>query len=148
MRRKSAVRIGLMAVVIAGCAEQPPRSDVASSDRRRRLDLPVEAQDAIRLEMRTMLGSLSDILVGSARGDTAAMTAAAARSGLATAVDPALETLLPEEFLRLGTSTHRAFDELRDAIQAGAPGDSVLARLGGLTGNCVACHATYRLSGP
>lgn len=92
-----------------------------------------------------MLGSLNQLLAAGARGDTAAMRAAAARSGLANAADPALEQLLPKEFLHLGMSTHRQFDELAAAVQQGISADSVLARLGTLTSNCVACHATYRL---
>jgi hypothetical protein len=96
--------------------------------------------------MRTMLNSLNQLLTAGARGDTAGMRVAATRSGLATAVDPALEKLLPEEFLQLGMSTHRQFDELGAAVQRGVSADSVLTRLGQLTSNCVACHATYRLA--
>jgi hypothetical protein len=92
-----------------------------------------------------MLSSLNDLLTAGARGDTAAMRAAAGRSGLATAVDPALEKLLPEEFLHLGMSTHRQFDELGTAVQRGVAAESLLAGLGRITSNCVACHAAYRL---
>jgi cytochrome c556 len=69
----------------------------------------------------------------------------AARSGLATAADPALEKLLPQEFLQLGISTHQQFDDLAGAIATGIPRDSVVGRLARLTGNCVSCHASYRL---
>ncbi|HET7601202.1 MAG TPA: hypothetical protein VFK09_12970 [Gemmatimonadales bacterium] len=95
--------------------------------------------------MRTMLASLQGVLKASVAGDTAAMRQAAARSGLAMAADPALEKLLPEGFLRLGMDTHRQFDALAAAIGAGAPRDSVTARLARVAGNCVSCHETYRL---
>lgn len=144
MRGSWAAGLGLSVVLVGACSERPPRSEAPASDGRKRLDLPTEAQEAVRLEMRTMLGSLHDLLTAGAKGDTAAMRAAAARSGLATAVDPALEKLLPEEFLQLGTSTHRQFDDLGTAVQRGVAAESVLAGLGRLTGNCVACHASYR----
>lgn len=139
------IGLGLMCALAAACAEGQRGRESPSDDRRQRLDVPGQVQDAIRLEMRTMLGSLNDLLTAGARGDTAGMRAAAARSGLATAVDPTLEKLLPEEFLHLGMSTHRQFDELGAAVQKGLPADSLLAGLGRITSNCVACHATYRL---
>lgn len=147
MRVTWAARLGLTFALINACGEQPPGAGRPGLDGRKQLDVPSDMQEAIRLEMRTMLGSLNDLLTASARGDTAAMRSAAARSGLATAVDPALEKLLPEEFLRMGMSTHRQFDELGTAVQKGVAAESVLAGLGRLTSNCVACHATYRLGG-
>lgn len=136
---------GLVIVLATACGRQQPAPDAPGSDGRQRLDVPVEAQEAIRTEMRTMLASLNELLAAGARGDTAAMRAAATRSGVAAAADSALEELLPREFLELGVGTHRQFDELGAALPL--PADSVLARLGRLTANCVACHATYRLSG-
>ena len=139
------VGLGLTFALVGACAERQREPGSPSGDRRQSLDVPGPVRDAIRLEMRTMLGSLNDLLTAGARGDTAAMRAAAARSGLATAVDPALEKLLPAEFLHLGMSTHRQFDQLGMAVQGGVATDSLLAGLGRLTSNCVACHATYRL---
>lgn len=106
----------------------------------------LEARDAVRAEMRTMLGSLHDILKASMVGDTLAMRDAATRSGLATAADPALEKLLPEGFLQLGVNTHQQFDDLAGALAKGLPRDSVGGRLTRITGNCVSCHATYQRS--
>lgn len=145
MRNGWLVGLGAACTLVAACTDRPGGTEGGGADARQRLDLPGSVRDAIRLEMRTMLGSLNDVLSAGARGDTAGMLAAAARSGLATAVDPTLEKLLPEEFLQLGVRTHRAFDELGAAVERGLPADSLLGRLGSLTSNCVACHATYRL---
>jgi len=41
--------------------------------------------------------------------------------------------------------THRGFDKLADRIKAGGGRDDTLRGLAKLTGNCVACHAMYRL---
>jgi len=67
-----------------------------------------------------MLSSLHDIMKGSSVGDTPAMRAAATRSGLANAADPALEKLLPEGFPQLGVNTHQQFDELAAALATGS----------------------------
>jgi hypothetical protein len=96
--------------------------------------------------MRTMLTSLHQIHLGLATHDTALVHRAARASGLAAAADPALEPLLPAEFLRLGVATHSQFDSLAVAIKSGVPADTLLDRLPRLTSNCVQCHATYRLA--
>jgi cytochrome c556 len=132
MREVSRIGVAL-ALLCTGCGE-------------RRQDAELPSADAIRAEMRTMLGSLNGLLEAAARGDTVAMREAATRSGLANAADPALEKLLPEEFLTLGMGTHRQFDELAAALKRGLPADSVFSRLGGITASCVACHSAYRLT--
>lgn len=131
-------------LLILGCKGTPP--EAASADTRQALPLPVAAQDAVRAEMKVMLTSLNQILTALPRRDTAAMRTAAAASGLATAADPTLERLLPEQFLTWGMDTHRAFDTLATAVAAGVPADSIVVQLGAITGRCVTCHATYRLA--
>lgn len=116
-----------------------------SRDTRTAIALPVDARDAVMAEMRTMLGSVNGILIGQVQGDTAAMRQAALASGAAAAADPALEQMLPEAWLKLAMSTHQAFDELAQAVARAKPGDSITAHLARVTGNCVACHAAYRL---
>lgn len=130
-------------LILVGC--RPAPAPVATLDRRTPVPLPAEAVQAVRVEMRTMLSSLHEFQAGLATRDTARMRRAAVASGLAAAADPGLEPLLPEEFLRIGVATHAQFDTLALAVQAGAPTDSLLRRLPGLTVNCVTCHATYRL---
>lgn len=50
-----------------------------------------------------------------------------------------------KEFLDLGVRTHKAFDELADRLEAGGTEDDAIQGLAELTGNCVGCHASYRL---
>lgn len=130
-------------LLLAGC--RPAHAPVASLDQRTPVPLPAEAVQAVRVEMRTMLSSLHDFQAGLATHDTARMRRAVIASGLAAAADPALEPLLPAEFLRLGVATHSQFDTLALAMTAGASVDSLLRRLPLVTANCVTCHATYRL---
>lgn len=118
---------------------------VQSSDTRTAVVVPVEARDAILTEMRTMLGSMNGILSAVVNGDTASIRSAAVAAGTAMAADPTLEKILPEQFLRMGMNTHQQFDSLAAAIVGPAARDAAIARLARLTGNCVSCHALYRL---
>lgn len=94
-----------------------------------------------------MLSALQGVLVATTNEDLTGVADAAREGGIAIAVDtdPAVASRLPDEFERLGVATHEAFDDLASAVDAGAPRDSVVERLGRLTSNCVSCHETYRL---
>ncbi len=74
-------------------------------------------------------------------------TKAAPAAGMVVAadVDPLIKPLLPEPFLQLGVQTHKGFDAFADQIKAGGAQQDALRALAVLTGNCVACHAMYRL---
>lgn len=122
-----------------GCA----RRAGGSLDARTAVPLTAEQRNAVLTEMRTMLASVSGVLVAAARSDSAGVRAAAWASGMAAAADPALEKQLPAPWLQLAMRTHRGFDSL--AAVAGSGRDTVIARLGGITTACVSCHATYRL---
>jgi hypothetical protein len=109
---------------------------------RRTLALPNEAREAVLAEMRIMLQSIQGVLVAGARGDSAAVRIAARPAGMAMAADPALEALLPADWMALALDTHRGFDSLP---AVGPDPAAILAGLGRLTGRCNACHAMYRL---
>ena len=119
------------------------RSPAAPADGRTALRVPVAAPEAVLTEMRAMLASVQGVTDGVARSDAEAIRRAAAASGMATAADPALEKVLPEEFLRLGMATHMAFDSL--AANAAAGPEASMKALAGITSTCVACHAAFRL---
>lgn len=109
--------------------------------------LPVQGRHLILTEMRGMLTSVQGYVAAAARGDTAGMRAAASASGVAAArdMDPAMQQRLPAEFLRLGMSTHAAWDSLAADVSRGAPASATLGRLGTIMNNCVACHAQFRI---
>ena len=110
--------------------------------------LPVQGRHLILTEMRGMLTSVQGYVDAAARGDTAGMRAAAQASGMAAArdLDPAMQQRLPAEFLRLGMSTHAAWDSLAADVSRGAPTGRTLGRLGTIMSNCVACHTQYRIN--
>lgn len=156
-RARIAVGAGTLALVATVLGSWPPpglreRAGHFSAawaqeamDQRRRLELPTTLRDGVLAEMRQMLASVSGVLQSLAVGDLAAAERAARASGMGKTVDPRLRDRLPPEFLQLGMSSHRGWDALADAIRAGATREEALAGLARLTGNCVACHATYRL---
>lgn len=144
MRVVFVVTCGVLAFGLSACRGQEAPAE--SLDTRTAVVLPPEEFEAVHAEMRTMLTSLHQVHVGAATRDTALMNRAAGASGLAAAADPALEPLLPAEFLRMAVATHSAFDSLAQAIGGGQPTDSVITRLSRISANCVECHAAYRLS--
>lgn len=114
-------------------------------DARQPVALPYEARQAVLTGMRGMMASLHGVMVSCGRGDTAGIRRAASQSGAAMAMGPGLTARLPEAFVRLSEETHRGFDAVADA--AGAPKDTVAARMAAVTTTCVSCHAAYRLAG-
>jgi hypothetical protein len=118
-----------------------------STDTRQHLALPPVARDKVLAEMRLMLESVNGILRGVVANDLPAVEQAARASGLTMAVelDPKIMQQLLPAFRELGMQTHRAFDDLADRIKAGGTRDDAIRALTALTGNCVACHAVYRV---
>lgn len=108
-----------------------------------------EAEQAFVLnEMRQYVVSLQQILTALANDDPIAVGQAARTMGM-QAMRDAPSTLmgkLPMEFRQLGMPTHKAFDEIADAAESGEDTQAILGRLGSVLTNCVACHASYRLS--
>ena len=136
-----ATAFGAALLAVPACRKKAAQG----SDARTAVVVPVEARDAILAEMRTMLGSMNGILSSVVSDDTASIRSAAGASGMAMAADPALEKILPEQFLRMGINTHQQFDSLAAASIGPAARDTAIARLARLTGNCVSCHTAYRL---
>lgn len=135
------VVLGVMLSVAGTGSGQP------SGDPRQRLVLPSLARDKVLAEMRHMLESVHGILRGVAANDLVAVEGAARAAGTTMAVemDPAMMQQLLPAFRELGLQTHRAFDDLADRIKAGGTRDDAIRGLAAVTGNCVACHAVYRL---
>jgi cytochrome c556 len=120
------------------------RAAHAAADERAVIALPGVTRDSVLAEMRAMLVSVNGVLSASARGDTAALRAAAAASGTAAAA-ATLGPSLPEQFRTRAARTHALFDSLAAAVAADAPRDTVTARLARLTAGCTSCHVAYRL---
>lgn len=130
-----------------GPAGRAPTANQATSDDRQPLTVPPGARVMVLAEMRHMLEAVDGTLDGLVTGRMDAIARAAEKGGTAYAVDldPAIADELPQQFKQLGMRTHRAFDDLAERASSGADQQEILTRLSELTGNCVACHAAYRL---
>jgi cytochrome c556 len=143
LRTAGAAALLAAGLVPAACRHGP---EATPSDGRTAIPLDAEQRAAVLGEMRTMLGSVDAIVNALVRGDTAAVRAAAARSGTAAAADAALEAILPPEWKEIAERTHGGFDGIVASVgRWPLKEDSVLTRLGRITPECVRCHATYRL---
>lgn len=136
---------------LAGCKEAAKAPDVtASADRRTAVALPAEAQQAVLLEMRQMLGAIGGAMLAAAKDDTTSLFAALAPAGSAAAADPAIEALLPAEWKELAERTHGGFDSLAIAARrtgdASARKDTIIVRLAQISGSCTSCHETFRVT--
>lgn len=141
--------VGMAGLIVLGLfdrslAVEPHES---AADTRQRLVLAPAHRDMMLAEMRLMLGSVGGILQSLAAGDRPAAEKAARDAGMAGSADmnPHIKSRLPRQFLDLAMHTHHGFDGLADQIKSGGSQADIIRGLATLTGNCVACHAVYRL---
>jgi cytochrome c556 len=118
-----------------------------STDRRTAIHLAPAERDLVLSEMRQMLHSVHNLLIGLSAGDPKIMEQAARASGMGMAsdVNPIIMAKLPIEFKRQGVSVHHDFDALGDTIARGADQATVFREFTGITARCVGCHTSYRL---
>lgn len=97
-------------------------------------------------EMRNMLASIQQILLGIGSADRELIAEYARRSGnrMARATPDSVRAKLPQSFRDIGGPTHMMFEEL--AVHAETDEMDMLARqTGELMKQCMACHATFRV---
>lgn len=137
--------LGLMPVL---ANSQDPEPKVGGGHAGRTTLFLTEAErEAVLSEMRAFLESTEGIVKGISKVDMGLVAESARRSGRAAGAQmpTTLHRKLPASFRKLGSDTHRKFDELAlDAEQLGDEGHS-LSQLGVLLGNCVSCHAAFRI---
>jgi mono/diheme cytochrome c family protein len=122
-------------------------STAPAADGRTALLLEEPERDMVLAEMRAFLASVQGIIQAAGSGDMEAVAAHARGVGMAAgdAVPATLVGKLPLAFKKLGFGTHRSFDQLAlDAEQLGDP-QHAMEQLAELMGNCIACHAAYRI---
>lgn len=156
MRRRHRRLVTVLAAVLlattasmTGCRDQEAAPG-DTQETRETIVLPEKVRQTLLLEMRQMLEALDGVLAAAVEMDRSRMAEAALSGGTRIAVDtdPSVAERLPEEFIRLGSGTHRDFDALAKEIREGASRDTVLARMSRITANCVSCHASYRVATP
>lgn len=124
-----------------------PLAVPAAEDARTGIELASNERALVLAEMRGFLQSVQIIAQSLSGDDLPAAAVAARQAGTAAAaeVPDTLKAKLPMGFRKIGSATHRAFDELAlDAEQLG-DADHALGQLAVLLSNCVGCHAAYRI---
>ena len=138
--KKSMMSLMLASLVAATAAQ--------ADDDRTPIVLTAEEKAMVLKEMREFLNALRKMNLALAEEDFAAAAQAARKVGRAAQqqVPPGLKKKLPKAFMQLGGATHAAFDQWAMDAETMEDVSLSLKQMGRLMGNCVACHAQYRLT--
>ncbi len=126
-------------------AQHPPQ---AQGDPREAVALnPVETEQMLA-GMRTYLETIQGIVTALAENATSGIPAIARKSGakMLEEVAPTTGLKTPMGFSMMSFDTHDKFDKLADKAAKGASRSELLTDLRDIMGNCISCHATYRLA--
>ena len=117
------------------------------NDTRQAIPVTAEAREHVLTEMRMLLESVHLVLDAALKKDMETVAGSAEKVGLGamTATPAEITKQLPKEFKMMGRGVHEAMDMI--AKDARDLGDSqhTLQQLSDTLGNCVACHATFKL---
>jgi hypothetical protein len=134
-----------MTLAVPAPAQQAPQ---AEGDPREAVVLsPVETAKLLA-GMRTYLETIQSLVTAMAENKVDLVPDIAKRSGakLLQGVDPVTGIKLPLPFASMSFDTHDKFDKLADKAQRGTSRAEVLNDLRDIMGNCITCHASYRLA--
>ena len=147
MKYSSHLKSLLLTLIAAGHLTLFANATPTAEDARTAILLDADERTLVLAEMRAFLQSVQVITQSLSADDLTKAAAAGRQVGVAQAaeVPDTLKAKLPMGFRKLGSATHHAFDEL--ALDAEQLGDAnhALGQLATLLGNCVACHAAYRI---
>jgi len=117
-----------------------------------RLAIDVSAVEHAHLltEMNAFMRALHEIHAALAQKDLAQVirvaTAMGPKGGQHDPVARAVHDKLPPEWFALARPTHQNFLAIAQEARANAPVEAILARVAATSQQCVACHATFRLT--
>jgi hypothetical protein len=135
-----------LALTIApSVAQQPPQSQ---GDPREAVALSPEEVETLLAGMRTYLETIQGIVAAMAENHIDQVPDIAARSGakLLDKVAPSTGLKAPLGFGMMSFDTHDKFDKLAEKARLGTSRSEVLNDLRDIMGNCISCHASYRLA--
>lgn len=149
MNKKCFAIISILLLIIAGGFYKfiLQGSVIEGIDERTTILLESNERDIVLTEMRAFLSSVQQITRGISEDNMDLVAESARKAGKAaqSEVPGTLVGKLPVQFKKLGSDTHKKFDQLAmDAIDL-SDGDHALEQLSGLMQNCVTCHAAYRI---
>jgi len=116
-------------------------------DERRVLPVTEMQRNHILTEMRALLAGTQNILSALARDDMAAVArhARPLGTGMAHKGEDHMQAVLPQEFMQLGMSVHKDFDQIAADAESLKNPKHTLKQLSESMNKCVACHDAYQL---
>lgn len=121
--------------------------DRGSMDTRQVIHVNEMQRSHILTEMRSLLSGTQRILQALPGEDmtTVAHQARQLGMGMAHKGEGHLRSILPPEFMRLGMSVHKGFDQIAADAESMKNPKHTLRQMGELMEKCNACHAGYQL---
>ncbi|SJM91657.1 hypothetical protein [Crenothrix polyspora] len=116
-------------------------------DNRQILSLNEPQRNHVLGEMRGLLAGTQNILTALANNDMVAVAQAASPLGLGMAhnAEKHLHGVLPKEFMQMGMSLHKDFDQIAADAESLKNPKHTLQQLSAAMGKCTACHAAYQI---
>jgi cytochrome c556 len=143
-----AIMAAALAISALACPATAQVAPQAKGDPREAVALSPAETETMLAGMRTYLETIQGIVAAMAENQVARVPEIAARSGakLLQVAEPATGLKLPLGFTSMSFDTHDKFDKLADKARKGASRSEVLNDLRDIMGNCISCHAAYRLA--
>lgn len=116
-------------------------------DKRQVITMSELQREHVLEEMRALLSGIQKILTSLASEDMAAVTQHARSLGMHMThkAEDHLKGALPKEFMQLGMSVHRDFDQMASDAASLKDSKHTLRQLSDSMEKCVACHASYQI---
>lgn len=116
-------------------------------DKRQILEVNAMQRMHILVEMRALLSGTQKILHSLSEENMTAVAQHAQSLGtrMAHKTEGQLNGVLPSEFMQLGMSVHRDFDQIAMDAESLKDPKHTLGQLSKTMKKCVACHATYQI---
>lgn len=144
---KSTREIELKKILVIALVFITATATAAEIDERQILPLSELQRNHVLTEMRALLSGTQNILDALYKEDMAAV-ADYARSlgmGMAHKGEDHLKAVLPKEFMQLGVSVHKAFDQIAVDAESLKDPKHTLRQLSESLKKCDACHDNYQI---
>lgn len=139
MKKILAIALGVITITTTVAANE--------IDKRQILPITEMQRDHVLTEMRALLSGTQNILDALLKEDMAAV-ARYARSlgmGMVHKAEDHLKAVLPKEFMQLGMSVHKDFDQIAIDAESLKDPKHTLRQLSESMKKCNACHAGYQI---
>lgn len=119
----------------------------SSIDTRQTIQVNEMQRNHILTEMHSLLSGTQHILDALSKEDMTAVAHHARQLGMGMAHkgEGHLQSILPPEFMQLGMSVHKGFDQIASDAESIKDSRHTLQQMGKLMEKCNACHTVYQL---